>query len=62
MALIAFCARISDEEKAHYLALLRTKLAAHDVLDCTEIEESNASLVEVAIIANPEPSELLRFD
>jgi glyoxylate/hydroxypyruvate reductase len=59
--IIPFVANIQASEAEDWLLALRTVLPDHTIIPFAELSESQYGLVEVAIVANPDPLELAQL-
>ncbi|WP_428242061.1 2-hydroxyacid dehydrogenase [Gynuella sp.] len=61
MSMIPFIANISPQEKNHWLERLNHVLPEISVIASDELDDDQCETARVAIVANPDPTELQRF-
>lgn len=61
MSVVPFLTTMADAEADAWRAELQSALPEHRVIDPGSLSSSEARGVEVAIVANPDPADLLRF-
>lgn len=59
--MIALVTRLSDEAEAEWLALLRAELPDETILSLRAMSTAEMAAVDIAIVANPDPSDLNRL-